>query len=60
VKDGINYADSLLKSYSLSAAAYNTAGNIAATVYKQAGEPLQDRLEPQVCLYIPSDVFCGI
>lgn len=47
VKDSVNYADALLKSYSLSAAAYSTAEALATTVYKRAGEPLQDKLQPQ-------------
>ena len=48
VKDSVNYTDALLKSYSLSAAAYRNAEALATTVYKKAGEPLQDKLQPQV------------
>lgn len=48
VKDSVLYADALLKSYSLSAAAYRNAEALATTVYRRAGEPLQDKLQPQV------------
>ena len=50
VHDAVNYTDSLLKSNSLSAAAYRNAEALATTVYKRAGEPLQDKLQPQVSL----------
>ena len=50
VKDSVNYADSLIKSYSLPAAVYRNAEALATTIYKKAGEPIQDRLQPQVSL----------
>jgi len=48
VKDSVNYADSLIKSYSLPAAVYRNAEALATTIYKKAGEPIQDRLQPQI------------
>ncbi|CAD6584299.1 MAG: hypothetical protein CYPHOPRED_002658 [Cyphobasidiales sp. Tagirdzhanova-0007] len=48
VKDSITYADHMLRSYSLSAVAYGKAEALATSVYKRAGEPLQDKLQPRI------------
>ena len=48
VKDSLNYADRILRSYSLSSLAYGKAVAGASAVYKRAGEPLQDKLQTQV------------
>lgn len=48
VKDTVTYADSLLKSYALTAAALARAEAVAISLYKTAGEPIQARLQGQV------------
>lgn len=48
IKDTVNYADHLLKSYALTAAALSRAEAVALTLYKTAGEPVQARLQGQV------------
>lgn len=48
VKDTVTYADQVLRSYSLSAAFYSRAETAALTLYKRAGEPIQDRLQGQI------------
>ena len=48
IKDTVTYADSLLKSYALTAAALARAEAIALSLYKTAGEPIQARLQGQV------------
>merc|ERR1712166_144876 len=48
VKGTVDYADSLIRSLPLAGAAYVKAESIASTVYKKAGEPLQEKLQPQI------------
>ncbi|KAL7008182.1 hypothetical protein EMMF5_002364 [Cystobasidiomycetes sp. EMM_F5] len=48
VKDSVNYADSVLRSYPLSAALYQKTEAVATALYKRAGEPIQDKLQPQI------------
>jgi hypothetical protein len=48
VKDTVTYADHLLKSYALTAAALARIEAIVLTLYKTAGEPIQVRLQHQV------------
>jgi len=45
VKDTVTYADSLLKSYALTAAALARIEALVISLYKTAGEPIQARLQ---------------
>ena len=53
VKHSVLYADHILQSYSISAAFYNRTQAVAAALYKRAGEPIQDRLQPRVSVLSP-------